>query len=232
MTFDPINDHVDQALNRLLEQYKESGNLKSIITAFTEQYQDMEDAGDDMNRLQFLDDAVGIQLDLFGTIVVLKRQGFDDDDYRRLLRVKIGQNISKGRPEQIMNIALLLTEATEVHYQNLTNAEISLSINTEIDALLKEFILENLQKMPSGGVRINYLACYDPDEPFSFDGTGPFGAGFSSLAAPATGGQFAFMHRSEVPFAFAQSTTEQGTDNALGFGAIADPYAGGVYVGL
>lgn len=231
-TLVPITDHEGDAVDRLVEQYKDKVKTEDLVKAFAKQYQEIEDTLQTLYLQRFLDNAVGIQLDKFGEIVVLGRNGFGDDDYRRLLKVKIGQNTSKGRLEQIINTTILLTQATEAHVQNLNRAQVAISVNAPIASDLVNFTYENLQKVPSAGVRINYIACYDPDEPFSFDGVGPFGAGFSSLAAPTTGGKFAFIHRQVTPFAFALSTTDQGSDNALGFGSVSDPLAGGMFEGL
>lgn len=231
-TLVPIANHSDQAIARLMEQYKEKENIEKLIRIYTDRIQEIEDALQPLYLDRMIDNAEGVQLDRFGEIVVLDREGRSDEVYRRFLKVKIGINISKGRPEEVISILLQLTEATLVHYQNLGGANVALSVNTDIPADEVNDVYTDMQNVVSAGVRINYISCFDPDEPFSFDGPGPFGAGFSSLAAPTTGGKFAFIHKNIVPFAFALSTTDQGSDNALGFGSILDPFAGGTFEGL
>ncbi len=227
-----VLDHGQEAADRLLEQYKDKQTIIDLIKIFADKYQEIEDVGFSMYLERTIDGSVGTQLDNLGTIVVLDRNGFSDDDYRRLLKVKISINIGKGRIEQIINTILLLTQATQTHVVNLNRAQIAIYINTTIDSSLVNFIYNNIQRSPSAGVRINYIACYDALESFSFGGSGPFGLGLSSEAAPTTGGKFAFIHKKIIPFAFALSTTDQGSDEALGFGSIKDPWAGGNLEGL
>ena len=233
MTPTAINTHIEDAKKRLVEQYKEKPNLAGIIDAESRQYQDMEDVINDMllNQSQFVDNAVGEQLDLFGTIVDQDRQGFDDDFYRILLKFKIGQNISRGEPERIISTMLLIVQAGLVIYQNLGNGNIGLSIDTTIDPSLLNFIFTNMQRVVTAGVRINFIATFDPDESFSFDGIGPIGLGFSSLAAPLTGGKLAFLNTDTTnKFAFDSIAGIESSD--LGFGTLADPLAGGAMLGL
>lgn len=226
MSITKITTHIVDGLKRRIEQYKNKPNIEGTLTSFIKQVQDLEDAGDEMFLERMLADAVGEQLDQFGKIVVLARQGFDDDFYRVLLFVKIGQNVSNGEPERIISTMKTLAQADLVFYQNLGNGQIGLGVDVDLDFDLIDFIYNNMQRVVMAGVRINFITCFDPDEPFSFDGTGPVGLGFSSTAAPLTGGKFAFIHRRTTPFAFA------GDDNALGFGTIGDVLAGGVFVGL
>lgn len=227
MSISKITTHVADALARLIEQYKSKPKIEGFMRAMVNQFQELEDVGDTLFLQRMLDDSVGEQLDNFGTIVALEREGFDDDFYRILLAVKIGQNISRGEPERIISVLKILTQATLVHYQNLGNGNIGLATDGTITPGLETFTFENMERVVMAGVRINFLACFDPDEPFSFDGTGPVGLGFSSLAAPTSGGKFAFLHRRAIPFAFAGSDV-----SALGFGTLADPLVGGTMVGL
>ena len=227
----PITTHIADAKARLVEQYKSKVRLAGIVDAESRQFQDMEDVINDMFLSQFVDNAVGRQLDEFGTIVDLARQGFDDTFYRILLRFKIGQNISRGEPERIISTMLLITQAGLVIYQNLGNGSIGLAIDTTIDPTLLNFIFTNMQRVVMAGVRINFIVTFDPDDSFSFDGIGPVGLGFSSLAAPTTGGKFAFLNvDSTNKFAFDSIAGIESTD--IGFGTLLDPLAGGSMVGL
>jgi len=228
MSLVKITTHIVDALSRRIEQYKSKKNIEGMIRAFVKQIQDLEEVGSELrNERLDLTQTVGVQLDKFGTIVVQEREGFDDVFYRILLQFKIGQNISKGEPAALISTIKLITLASLVHYQNLGFGQVSLSTDGTIDPALINFVFTNMQKVAMAGVRINSIICFDPDEPFSFDGTGPIGLGFSSLAAPTTGGKFAFLHRETIPFAFA------GDDiSAAGFGTLQDPLAGGTFVGL
>lgn len=227
-----ISNHVAQAVNRFIQQYKRMARMAAIMEALVNQIQDLEDVGVDMFTALSLDYAVGAQLDLIGRIVVQPREGFDDDFYRILLKVKIGINNSSGEPSSIINTLQLLTSATLVHYQNLGNANVLLGVDTELDPVLIDFIYANMEKVVMAGVKIDAIVSFDPDESFSFDGVGPVGLGFSSLADPSSGGKFAYLNRPTFP-KFAFSTIAGAADpTGSGFGALADPSAGGMLVGL
>lgn len=226
MALDKILDHSDAAVDRLVQQYKEKPKLEALLRSYTDQVQDLETAFCEVFTDRALDVAIGNQLDLFGTIVNRSRDGFNDEFYRILLRVQIGINTSQGVPEDIISTLKLLLSAGLVHYQNAGNGNILLAADVLTLPASVQFVYDNMQKVVMAGVRITQIICFDPDEPFSFDGVGPVGLGFSSLAAPLTGGKFAFIHQQTTPFAFA------GSDSALGFGTIADPLVGGVFVGL
>lgn len=232
MSVTKITDHVSQAVDRLAEQYKEKTLVEGLVKAFVPPIQDLEDVFCDLETDRQLNNAVGLQLDNFGTIVGRDREGFDDDFYRILLQVQIGINNSEGTPEDIISTLKLLSENALVHFQNLGDGQIGLSVGAELDQTQVDFIFENLERVVMAGVRINFLSCFDPDEPFSFDGSGPVGLGFSSLAAPTTGGKFGFLHRRTKP-QFALNTEAGTTDpNGGGFGTVLDPHAGGFFQGL
>lgn len=227
----PITTHKEDAKKRLVEQYKGKPNIEGILDAESRQWQDIEDVANTLFLDRFVDNAVGTQLDNFGTIVDLARQGFDDEFYRVLLKFKIGQNISRGEPERIISTMLLIAQANLVLYQNLGDGNIGLEIDNPIDPTLLNFIFVNMQRVVMAGVRIAFIATFDPDESFSFDGTGPIGLGFSSLAAPSTGGKFAFLNIDTTQkFAFDSVAGINSTDS--GFGTLLDPLAGGVMIGL
>ena len=90
-----ITDHIDAAKRRLLQQYKDSPRLASLIEIlFGQQVQDLEGAAYEFYERLDIDNAEGVQLDRIGSIVGLTRIGWEDDLYRILLKAKIGKNVS------------------------------------------------------------------------------------------------------------------------------------------
>jgi hypothetical protein len=223
-----INDHIAKALARLLTQYKNKPRFESFVEAFSAQVQDIEDATFGIIDARALDFAEGQQLDNLGEIIGVKRQSFADPFYRILLFVKIGQNTSQGGPVKVINIFKLLTEATLVHYINLNTASVMLGTNAPISADQINFVYRNMELVIAGGVRIDHITYFDPDEPFAFAGpnTDAPGLGWSDITG-TQGGKFAGLHRNKVPFAFAGNSAD-----SRGFGSLIDPVAGGVFKGL
>ena len=229
MTIDKNSQHVSEALGRLLTQYKGKPKLAALIEALVEQVQLSENAVVDLVDKRSLDQAKGQQLDKLGTIVGRSRSGFDDDFYRILLYVQIGQNTSQGGPAKLISVFKLLTEADYVHYMNLGDASVQLNASAPIDEGEVNFVYENMQKLVAGGVRVDHIACFDATAPFSFSGSNTLvpGAGFSDISQ-TSGGKLAALHRRKRPFAF----SGKGRRKTAGFGSLVDPLAGGTFVGI
>jgi len=223
-----ITNHVERALNRVLTQYREKERQNAFIQAFAEEMQNIEDVLIGLIDGRALDTAVGEQLDGLGEIVGQDRGVFGDDFYRILIFVKIGQNTSQGGPEKIINIFKLLTEADLVHYINLNTGSIMLGTDVDISEDNIDFIYRNMELVAAGGVRIDHIVCFDPDEPFAFSGpntTSP-GEGFSDITG-STGGKFAVLKRRGIAFSFDGNDVDGG-----GFGSLKDPIVGGKFVGI
>ena len=223
-----ITTHVQDALDRLMTQYRGKVTWTSFITAITEQVQDLEDAIFDLDAGRHIATAVGQQLDNLGDLIGQDRLGFDDDFYRILLYVRIGLNTSQGDPDKIISIFQLLSQAESVHYQNLKHGHIMLSTSARLADDIVQFAYDNMQLVVAGGVRIDHMSFYDNDEPFAFSGTNTAvnSFGFSDISG-VSGGLFAGLHRDKTPMAFG------GNDNGpRGLGSLADPRAGGVLVGI
>jgi hypothetical protein len=223
-----ITDHVVRALNRTLSQSKEKDRQNAFYEALINQIQDIEDATFGLVSGRAINTATGEQLDQLGTIVGQARGNFDDDFYRILLFVKIGQNTSQGGPEKIINVFQLLTESDVVYCMNLTRASVMLSTDVDIAEDQIDFIYRNMELVAAGGVRIDHIVCFDPTEPFAFDGpnTAIPGAGFSDITG-TTGGKFASLKRRGIKFAFDGNDRDGG-----GFGSLIDPIVGGHFAGI
>lgn len=228
MSVTPITTHASDALKKLLEQYKFKPNIKSVIDIYTKQIQDLEDAIQPLFTERAVANAIGVQLDLIGAVVGQAREGNNDDRYRILIHVKIGQNISEGDIPRIIDVFKLLTGSAYVHLINLNDASIQLMATVDFaDQDEVDFIFRNMQKVVAGGVRIDHILCADETEAFAYAGVnaGAPALGYSNLAQ-TTGGKYAKEHIFRPPFAYA------GTDaSAEGYnGGSLDPLAGGVYV--
>lgn len=109
--------HVEEGIDRLLEQFKDKPRILAWVTALLGQVQEIEDALYQLYWERLLDNAVGAQLDGIGQIVVLDRQGFDDEPYRAFLRAKIRVNLSNGKTEELIYILKLILgdDAEPIH---------------------------------------------------------------------------------------------------------------------
>jgi len=169
--------HVLEAINTLVEQFKNKPLIKSLVTAWVNQIQDIENMYYELRTERQLNNAVGVQLDGLGNIVGEKREGKDDDEYRNAIRVRILINKSNGTTENIY--------AVMKAFLNIDNVELKIidyypaGFIAEIVTILTSFI--SMQQLKSfiddaSPVAIKSQLTYHPTNPFRFDG--PFGSGF------------------------------------------------------
>lgn len=72
-------DRVAQAEGLLIEQYRDSENLKALIGAATAELQESEQAHIDLLNNRSIDTAIGVNLDIIGRILVIDRPFTDPD---------------------------------------------------------------------------------------------------------------------------------------------------------
>ncbi len=159
-----ITNHEQQALRRKMGQYvQDNPNLDAIIKAMVEQVQDEEDVLDDLLTKRGLAVAVGEQLDRLGGVLDTPRNGLADGLYRALLLIKIAENNSEGRIEELIDIFGTLMGAT------VTNL---------IEVFPAGFILQSIDGTPIVGL---------PEARISIERSKPAGVGINALIdAPAS----------------------------------------------
>ncbi len=228
MTFTPVTTHIADALNRLLQQYRDKPNITGILTGLLAEMQPLEQMFCDLGNNRWLATASGVQLDELGVLLGIGRTGQSDNDYRKLLQARIYQTISEGLPETIIEVYKFLTEANVVCYQEYYPAGIGLESDGTIPAGSEVSFYQFVQLAVPAGVRVESLTTFDPDDSFAFDGgigAAIVGAdGFASDTTESDGGKFAKTAVNNVPFAFAG-----GVSGDLGFGDVKDPALGGTF---
>lgn len=93
----------DTVKELVLEQYKDSVNLVSLIKTMVEECaQSLEDGAFSLQDFFNLDDAEGAWLDLLGKLVGLKRYGGESDtDFKNRIE-RATSNISAGTPDSVI----------------------------------------------------------------------------------------------------------------------------------
>lgn len=93
----------DTVKELVLEQYKDSVNLVSLIKTMVEECaQPLEDGAFSLQDFFNLDDAEGAWLDLLGKLVGLKRYGGESDtDFKKRIE-RATSNISAGTPDSVI----------------------------------------------------------------------------------------------------------------------------------
>jgi hypothetical protein len=178
-------EHVQTALDRLLQQYKGKPKFEGFISALAQRVQDTENALKELFEERSIETAIGVNLDIIGEIVGLPRPtGQSDEDYRDDLKIKIVQNLNEGTPEEFIAAAIYFVGANAVEYGELYPASVSLMTDvnlTDERAAEVRVILENF--LPAG-VSIGNFGFVSSSNPFRFD----VGNGFGDDADPELGG--------------------------------------------
>lgn len=221
MTVSKITNHQAQARDRLIEQYKQSTKLISILDSFNGETQDIEDALHSLFEGRWIDQAFGQVLDDFGELIGQKRLGFGDAFYKILIYVKLGANISQGETERVIDIYKIITRADIAQLREQYPAGMTLLSNGTINPITAQFIYTQLQSVVGAGIRIDRIGEFS-DSPFGFAGA-PTAIGFGTVADSSIGGTWASFYDTYPPFSFANPAR----DDILGFGTLKDPYYGG-----
>jgi hypothetical protein len=108
-------DHEGKGLSLLTGDNRKQ-NIKAIASVGLRQTQKIENAIFDVINSRILDNAVGVQLDLWGKIVGQPRGNYGDIAYRAAIRIKILVNISKGRTSDLLKIIQLCVPDAQAYY--------------------------------------------------------------------------------------------------------------------
>lgn len=221
MTISKIENHIQEAKDRLIEQYKQATNLISILDSFNRETQDLEDALHSLFEGRWIENASGKVLDDFGSIIGQGRLGFGDAFYKILLYVKLGENISQGETERVIDVYKIITRASVAQLQEHYPAGMTLLSNGTINPITAEFIYNKLQGVVGAGIRIDRIGEFS-EKPFGFGGA-PTALGFGTITDPTIGGEFAFFYDTSPKFGFQDPSNE----GILGFGTLEDHIYGG-----
>jgi hypothetical protein len=101
---DQKTDIVIEGLDRLLDQFDGSVNLRLLAASYLQQAQDLEDAAWPILAERGLTNMTGDRLDGLGDNIGLKRSGRDDDNYRIAITAELLVLRSNGTAEELFLI--------------------------------------------------------------------------------------------------------------------------------
>ena len=129
MTIKDIQSHASDAVARLPDQFIDSPNLTNLITLNSDRMQGINDEAIKMLDGMSLSTAVGKQLDNLATILNLVRiSGESDTDFRARILSETAVLAKSGEPSHVVDVYLLLTEASSIFYSENYPAGFQLSI--------------------------------------------------------------------------------------------------------
>lgn len=110
-------DQVEVGLKRLLEQFRDSPNITKILTVYLSAIQKLEDTSFQLLEERNVHDAVGVNLDNIGKLVLEPRRGRTDEEYRVAILLRIAIFSSVATPEDlIQTLKVISEEGSEIRY--------------------------------------------------------------------------------------------------------------------
>jgi len=180
-------DHVAEALDRLLMQYKDAENIKALITGLSLQTQDEDDTLKDILEREIFLDAVGEQLDAWGVILNVPRGGMVDADYRYRLAIAIVQNHSEGTINDLIAILYSLLKPLDVKLAEVFPAGFLVYVNQPTETVPN--IKDVIRNAKIAGVEFELIQA--EEETFAFLDyvqQNNIPSGFGDIADPLVGG--------------------------------------------
>ena len=96
---------IKRMLDKITSNYKaKDSNIEKLFTVIGEENQRIEDTFELIERYRAISEAEGKTLDLIGENVLQKRNGEDDETYRRKILAKIRMNLSPGDIETLIEV--------------------------------------------------------------------------------------------------------------------------------
>lgn len=165
-----INDHVEIAQSKLISQFRGKTRLEQLLSVYTKQTQDLEDAFNSILTKTPLSVATGVTLDAIGSIVDEPRSGRTDTAYRQAILAK-GRAISAdGTASNIIEVFQILGQGgLLITLQDVGPATFKLDLTENLTELVSvEQFVTVLQQIHSAGVQV----LFSPPNAFKFDTTG------------------------------------------------------------
>jgi len=189
---DAKEDYAAQAVDLLVQQYRQTVSVPKLLLPFAAMLQQLEDVLGDVKVLRYINNATDAQLDLVGQIVDLVRlESEGDDGYRARLLVKIRLNHSSGQPDDFIWAILLLLPDAVVYYSEGYPAHVLLQVQTELSPALLDATL--VRHVKAGGVSLDIVVGSSDPFVFSRESDGaiffPDGLGFASVASTTNSGK-------------------------------------------
>lgn len=183
-----ITDHLQAAKDRLRQMFKGQSGMEGLLDLMDSEIQVLENVFFDLMESRSLYVAEGTVLDGWGLLLNTSRNGLNDDDYRLILLGQVAVNVSRGTPEDLINVFKLFTRPQYVSLLEVYPANLQLLTvgGTPIGSITD--IKNAVRRAAPAGVSIDLFTSSE-GKPFVFDGDpDPNGLGFADVNDSSLGG--------------------------------------------
>lgn len=113
-------DAVRSAVARLWKQFEQQPNWTDLMSILGQAWRDIDAQQGQVRVQQSVANAEGVQLDLIGELVDVRRNGLADPEYRTAIKVQVQTLIGSGTPEQVVAaVATIVGAGQAVTYTEL-----------------------------------------------------------------------------------------------------------------
>lgn len=173
---------VNDSFDLLLEQFKDSSNIVTILALIAEMKQVLDDAVIGVGKLRLINTSTGVYLDNIGEELGVPRNGASDEDYRIVLKIRSYRTQTSGTRPQIIDMLSRFTGTDEDSINTYVGRKKSFDVffysgcldaEYAIDELLKVFpILSSYRIGSKSGLPLGFQSIYDQTPPKQFGGFG------------------------------------------------------------
>jgi hypothetical protein len=185
-----ITDYEQQANADFITQYKES-DVKDLIQGAMIEIQKIEEATQDFYLLLPLQNATGQTLDRWGFNFDVERGGLGDTTFRDKILAQILSYTSSGKPDQILQIISLLTQAISIRLIEQPPRAIGVDIQTDFTTISGTELRNAIVRALESTIKLSDLLIISPVEYFGF-ANDPDAEGFATLT-DSSGGFYSIL---------------------------------------
>jgi hypothetical protein len=171
MSLEPVTNHVESGLSKLLEQYQGKPRLEAWIRSYLLEVQKFSDEAWNVLVSRLIDEAIGEQLTVLSRLVGETTRLENDERQRVLVRSRIAVNRSRGRGDDVLRVASLLL-AREYSLNEFFPGAMVLTVEEAID-FIPELEHRMLEQSAAGGIRVDVHFSADPESTWFRFGSGP-----------------------------------------------------------
>ena len=158
------------------EQFRDMPNIFAILDSFQEQYDEVYEVLGSLVTDRRIENAVGMQLDLLGSIVGLSRsqasaivsptktESISDELYRLLIKYEIYKHTNGGTYYDVINALQVICDINEIGYQEAVDHPATITLTTEDSISLD--VAEKISRIPlikPAGVALDFYFAVDTD---------------------------------------------------------------------
>jgi len=150
-------DHVERAIGALISYFRNKPRITKLVEILTRPFQELEDVFWALYVDRRLANATGVNLDVIGRILLEKRNGLEDEEYRPVLRAKARVLFSKGTGPNLIAVAKLFLESENFVYMEQYPAAVRMTITDLAASGRVRLLARLLRKAKSAGVRLDVI---------------------------------------------------------------------------